>query len=251
LFINTLLSINPFPVIKVKLTGDGTQIARGLSVVNVAFTILEEGQQATSVVGNHSIAILRVSEKYDDLASALEDIISEAKDLEVVTVEERVYRIQLFLGGDWKFLACVCGLECATSRYACIWCKCPKEKRWDMGVTWSLTDPEKGARTVREISDKSKLAKSSKRFNCSRVLMLPFIPLQRVVIDSLHLFLRIADVLINLLIRDIRTLDGINKAVSEQTTMSGRNVDAYLMVHAKLDSSGMLTRNRKRSTGVI
>ena len=54
----------PIPsTIKIKLTGDGTQIARGLSVVNVAFTVLEEGQQATSVVGNHSIAILRVSEK--------------------------------------------------------------------------------------------------------------------------------------------------------------------------------------------
>ena len=217
------------PTIKIKLTGDGTQIARGLSVVNVAFTVLEEGQQATSVVGNHSIAILRVSEKYEDLASALEDIVSEAKDLEVVTVEERVYKIELFLGGDWKFLACICGLECATSEYACIWCKCPKGKRWDMNITWSLTDPEKGARTVKEISDKSKLAKSSKnRYNCCRVPILPFIPLQRVVIDSLHLFLRIADVLINLLIRDIRTLDGINKATSEQTTVSGRNVDAYV-----------------------
>jgi len=33
-----------------------------------------------------------------------------------------------------------------------------------------------------------------------------------VVIDSLHLFLRIADVLINLLIRDLGIKDGLNKA---------------------------------------
>lgn len=57
-------------------------------MVNVAFTILEEGQQATSVSGNHSIAILRVSESYDNLAAGLEDIIREAEDLEVITVEE-------------------------------------------------------------------------------------------------------------------------------------------------------------------
>ncbi len=71
-----------FPsTIKVKLTGDGTRIARGLSVVNIAFTILEEGQQACS--GNHT---LKVSENYDDLADALEDILEEAKDLEIISV---------------------------------------------------------------------------------------------------------------------------------------------------------------------
>ena len=54
--------------IRIKLTGDGTQIARALSVVNVNFTVLEEGQsRACSAFGNHSIAILRVSEKYKEL----------------------------------------------------------------------------------------------------------------------------------------------------------------------------------------
>ena len=46
-------------VIPVKLTGDGTQVARGLTVVNFAFTSLEEpGQKAMSIRDNHSIAIL-------------------------------------------------------------------------------------------------------------------------------------------------------------------------------------------------
>ena len=35
--------------IHVKLTRDGTQIARGLTVVNITFTILEGGDQAYSV----------------------------------------------------------------------------------------------------------------------------------------------------------------------------------------------------------
>ena len=38
------------------------------------------------------------------------------------------------------------------------------------------------------------------------------IPMHKVVIDNLHLFLRISDLLINLLIIDIRRLDGIEKA---------------------------------------
>ena len=145
-----------------------------------------------------------MSESYDELAAALEDICAEAKDLEVLTIKGKVYKITFFLGGDWKFLATVCGLEAATSDHACIWCKCPKLQRSDMTKTWSITDKNQGARTIEEIAEKSKLGKSSKyRFNCSRKPIFSFIPLQRVVIDSLHLFLRISDVLINLLIRDL------------------------------------------------
>ena len=101
--------------IRVKLTGDGTQIARGLSVVNVGFTVLEEGQRACSAFVNHSIAILKVSEKYEDLMAGLEDICAEAKDLESLTIKDKVYNVQFFQDGDWKFLAVVCSLEAATS----------------------------------------------------------------------------------------------------------------------------------------
>ena len=95
--------------IQVKLTGDGTQIARGLSVVNIKFTVLEEGMKAAcSAYGNHSIAILKTSEKYEELRAGLEDICDEAKDLQVVTIDGHVFKIQFFLGGDMKFLAMNC-----------------------------------------------------------------------------------------------------------------------------------------------
>ena len=97
----------------------------------LAFTILEEDNLALSVRGNHSIAILRVSKNYNDLLQSLQDIISEAQDLETVTINDISNQIQLFLGGDWKFLAIICGLESATSQHACIWCKCSKTERCD------------------------------------------------------------------------------------------------------------------------
>ena len=40
------------------------------------------------------------------------------------------------------------------------------------------------------------------------------IPISRVVIDNLHLFLRIMDNLVNLLITDLRRLDGVEKCVN-------------------------------------
>ena len=156
---NTEEGIDTPNTIRIKLTGDGTQIGRELKVINFAFTILDEGERAQSVAGNYSVAIMKTGESYDDLAKGLEDICTEAKDLEVLTIGEKVYRIQFFLGGDLKFLAIVCGIEAANADHACIWCKCPKNLRSDMTKQWSITDQAKGARTIEEISTKSKLGK--------------------------------------------------------------------------------------------
>ena len=113
-----------------------------------------------SVGGNHSIAILKVKESdYDELFYSLSDIIQEAKDLQCITVEESVFRIEYFLGGDLKFLAVFCGIESASCDHACIWCKCPKADRHDMTKEWSIFDVEKGARTIKGISSRSKLGR--------------------------------------------------------------------------------------------
>ena len=201
--------------IKIKITGDNTQVARNLNVENIAFTILEEGQIACSAMGNHTVSILNIPEKFEILAAGLEDICTEARDLEVVTVNKTVYMVERFLGGDWKFLALVCGLDAANADHACIWCKCPKSKCWNMSLEWSLTDPSKEARTITEIAELAKLGKSSKRrYNCSRSPVFPFIPIDHVIIDSLHLFLQISNVLINLLIRDLRFMDGLQVSIS-------------------------------------
>ena len=181
--------------VHIKLTGDGTLIARGLNVITFPFSVLEKELQPTSVNGSHPIAIIKSTEKFENLSLNLQNIIEEASTLKEIHINGITFEIELFLGGDWKFLAMVCGLESATSTYSCIWCKCPKEKRWNMKKKWSLIDTDKGARTIDEINTKSKLPKSSKqRFNCISKPLFPFIPIRRVVIDTLDLFLRISDV---------------------------------------------------------
>ena len=55
--------------------------------------------------------------------------------------------------------------------------------------------------------------------------MFDFIPMHHVVIDILRLFLHISDILINLLIRDIRIHNGIEKS-SDQT--KGVNLNKYV-----------------------
>jgi len=85
----------------IKLTGDGTQIGRGYSVVNIAFTVLEEGTKGCSAQGNHTIAILKVSESdYGALYEALQDIITETKHLTNIIIDGINYKIDCYLGGD-------------------------------------------------------------------------------------------------------------------------------------------------------
>ena len=106
-----------------------------------------------SVTGNHSLAILKTSESnHDELFCALKDIIEEARDLNSISVEDQIFKLDYYLGGDMKFLAAVCGIEGATSEFSYIWCKCPKGKRYNMDLQWSILDESHGARTIEDIA---------------------------------------------------------------------------------------------------
>ena len=70
-----------------------------------------------------------------------------------------------------------------------------------------MNDPISGARTVAEIARFS----TGKKFNCKVQPIFDFIPMDHVIIVTLHLFLRISDVLIDLFIRELRRSDAIEK----------------------------------------
>lgn len=146
--------------VNIKLSGDGTNIGKRLHVVNFNFTLLEEGAHTCSYEGNHILAIFKEAEKYEHLRLALDDLRNEVEQLDTITVDGISYEIEYFLGGDWKFLALVTGIDSASCHYSCIWCKCPSEERHLTEKHWSLTDVALGARTVEENLELSKLPKS-------------------------------------------------------------------------------------------
>jgi len=193
--------------IKVKISGDGTNIGKRLKLVNFTYTILNEKNVAMNEKGNYVLAIIKTTEEYDNLNESLADLRNEMSDLKEITVNNCTYNIEYFLGGDWKFLACVCGIGQANQDFACIWCKCPRKERYYTNKKWSITDTTLGARTIKEICEHAK----TKKFNCKRSPLFEFIPIDHVIIDTLHLFLRISDNLIELLIRELRRLDSIEK----------------------------------------
>ena len=93
--------------------------------------------------------------------------------------------------------------------YSCVWCKCCTGDRWDMTKSWSFTDTSQGARTISEIETLSKKP-ASKCLGCINIPIFKSIPIDHVVIDTLHLFLRVTDLLINLLM-ELRRQDGLIK----------------------------------------
>ena len=94
------------------------------------------------------------------------------------------------------------GIDPANATFVSIWCKCPRCDRHDLSKTWSLTNPDEGARSIEEIQNCAKKGKKSNElYNCSRKPILP-IPLDHAVPNILH-FSLITDVLINLLILEL------------------------------------------------
>ena len=94
--------------------------------------------------------------------------------------------IEYFLGGDWKFLTTITGIDSATANYACIWCKCPALEHHDTNYKWSIFDPDSGARTIEE--NKQIAESKTHKFNVSNVPLFLKIPLINVVVDNLHMF---------------------------------------------------------------
>lgn len=196
-------------VLRVKLSGDGTNIGKRLHVVTFTFTLLDEGRKAYSSEGNHILAVFKEPEKYESVKKALADITAEVERLNNIEVNGMKFRIDYHLGGDWKFLAMASGIDSACSKYACIWCKCPNDLRYDSDKVWSLTDTSEGARTIEETLELSQLPRSRKQFNVSNTPIFPTIPLTRVVIDNLHVSSSVRCVAE--LITELRRQDSIEK----------------------------------------
>ena len=102
--------------IKVKLSGDGTQIGKRLKIVNFTYTILNEKDLAMGEKGNYILAIIKTTESYENLQESLSDLRNEMELLETITVNNCKYNIEYFLRGrlgvsDWRLWPGGCKLR--------------------------------------------------------------------------------------------------------------------------------------------
>jgi hypothetical protein len=143
------------------------------------------------------------------------DIINEIEKLTTLTVRNRELKLVYYYGGDWKMLANSLGIMCANSKYPCVWCKCSKEEFYRTDLEWSIVDTKLGARSHDEQTailthpDSKQIVK----YGYDRPpIFRDIIPINRYMIDMLHLFLRISDTLFNLLVKDCSLADNFDMA---------------------------------------
>ena len=128
------------------------------------------------------------------------------------------------------------GIDSGSSNYACIWCKCPSLEHHISDQKWSMNDTKLGARMIRQniaIGSSNK-----KQYNVSSPPIFPMIPLTRVVVDNLHMFLRVADTLVDLLIGALCTMDKVIQSLHVRSLEGLTNLKKFENSLKELGVSG-------------
>ena len=151
-----------------------------------------------------------IKESYEEIQLALNEILCNLEaisTLKEITVEGKTYPIKFYLGGDLKFLALVLGINAANSKRPCIWCFSNKKHFCNYKKIFSIRDKILKARTLKH-AKKRYLKKAVKdRLGYTAKSLVNFIEFDDVVVDVLHLNLRISDKLMDLLIRFLISID--------------------------------------------
>ncbi len=154
-------------------------------------------------------------------------IIKDTKGIEVH------HKIKFKLGGDLVFLVNVLGVNNATSNQPCPWCKIDVRNPIDVNDNWPISRSyEEAVRSFnKEINSSSEIAKTSKTkksknkegaselpkskyvLGYKNLPIIDFIKFEEVVIDLLHLLLRITDMLFETLIKKMNNLDNKKESI--------------------------------------
>ena len=173
----------------------------------------------------------RKSWNYENIRGSLFGLREEMKNVGEISVNGAKYKKDYFIGGDWKFLAIVCGMDSANHNYACIWYNCPQLQRQDTSRTWIIE------RNFENIKENSK----TRKFNCQPLPPFDFIEMPHVVRDALHLLLRISDDFIESLILQLKREDGFKK--------THKYMDSYINFLSKIGIK--FKCNTRRTTNII
>ena len=171
----------------------------------LSFSLLQTGEKVMSSRGNRTIAIVNGPEKYDTLEHSFSSAINEMNtvlEAGFTDVDGKQVKIEMFLGGDCKFLLMVMGLSGATSTHACLWYLIHKLDRWDTSKPLDHYNLGEMKRTLDHITSKLPLKKYSvinkALFN---------IELDQIILDELHLMMRVTDRLTENLITEVMERD--------------------------------------------
>ena len=121
---------------------------------------------------------------------------------------------------------------------AYIRCKCPTLERYDSTQNWSITECAHGTRTIEE--SKMIARSKSKKYNVAFEPIFDTISLTCVEVDRLHMFLRLADALIDRFLLELQQLDKIVKVTKLPSLDILHYIKKYETTLKSLGISGFL-----------
>jgi len=192
----------PNEKVKIKISGDGRRCGKKRNQVMMTLSVVSAGAVSTSPDHHFTLALWEGKEDYDTFSLCLASLLAELREIQEqgIDTEQGNRSVELFLSGDWKFLAIVLGLNSASSEDFCLWCKA---KKGDLGVKEFFE-----SRKMEEVLDYFSGCSKKEIPGQDRRPLFDFIPFSRVIVDPLHAFLRISDKLISLMIEEALELEG-------------------------------------------
>ena len=165
------------------------------------FALLQTGKNVMSSRGNRTLAIVNGPEKYNTLASCFATVKNDNNSVienRRINVDGKDIPVKMFLGGDYKFLLMAIWFRGATADYACLWCKICRLQRWDMSKDLDYYNTGELSRSIQDLKECH-----NKNKVCCFQPPLFSIDLDHVMLDELHLMLRISDRLTENLIKEV------------------------------------------------
>ena len=214
--------------LQIKFSGDGAKMTQKSNYILLSCALLQKQDEVMSGKGNHTIAVVNGSEKYETLQVSFKTTFSEIDSLidkGTIIVGGEEVKLEFFLGGDYTFLLTVMGLKGATSLYACLWCKIHKDKRWEADKHFHHFNSPPMMRTLLEIKE---LVKKGKGDYCCVKVPLLNIDLDHVIVDELHLLLRVMDVMLDNIITEV--IDWGKDEDFEKTSKEARGIHLKKLV---------------------
>lgn len=84
------------------------------------------------LTGTHAVAVAKAKEDYDTLRVSFANVVADVNSIieeKHITVDGKKIKVDVYLGGDYKFLLIMLGMKAASSMHSCIYCKCSAKER--------------------------------------------------------------------------------------------------------------------------
>jgi hypothetical protein len=194
----------PVGKIKIKIGADSTNIGRVTKLTNITFTILNDHEHCMSASGNFTLGIVIGKDDHENLRNSFIHLMKILKELHSFTFKNEKYEIKYYFGGDWVVTANLLGIKGAISKFPCLWCT---KNKADFGKP----DIKSTRRTMQFQKQCLNDKKDKEKFCYENLSLLEDIENMDCVVDTLHMFLRITDILFDEFLRLLGSADIYNQ----------------------------------------